>query len=119
MIVLDQLGQHDEAAVERTIWLRLFDQAAVAERLADLTRSAGWRAAMIEWVAMLGRLNQWFEVAVQAMAIDQRATALDGLERCVVERGDSTAHIGQFPSFRPLRGEPRFERLLREIKLVT
>ena len=53
------------------------------------------------------------------MAIDQRATALDGLERCVGERGDNAPYIGQFPSFRPLRGEPRFERLLGEIKLVT
>ena len=89
------------------------------ERLADLTRRAGYRAAMTEWIAMLARLNQWFEVAVQAMAIDERTTALDGLERSLAEHVDSAPYLGQYPSFRPLSGEPRFERLLREIKVVT
>ncbi len=119
MVVLDQLGEPGAAAVERAIWLRLFNQPAVAEHLAELTRSAGYRAAMTEWIAMLGRLNQWFEVGIQAMAIDDRTTALDGLERCVEERGDNATYIAQFPSFLSLRGEPRFDRLLRKMKLAS
>ena len=119
MVVLDQLGRHEEAAAERAIWLRLFGDHAVAERLADLTRQAGYRAAMVEWVAMLAKLNQWFEVAVQAMAIDERAQALDGLERCMSERADNAPFIGQYPPFRPLQGEPRFERLLGELGLLS
>jgi serine/threonine-protein kinase len=119
MVVLDQIGRHDEAAAERAIWLRLFGDHAEAERLADVARRAGPRAAMVEWIARLAKLNQWFEVAIQAMAIAAREQALDALERCVEERGDNAPFIAEFPPFRPLRGEPRFERLLDEVGLLS
>ena len=117
MLVLDQLGRHEEAADERAIWLRLFADHAAADRLADLTQRAGYRAAMVEWIAMLGKLNQWFEFAAQAMTIGERAQALDALERCVDERADATPFIVAYPPFRPLRGEPRYERMLGTLGL--
>jgi serine/threonine-protein kinase len=117
MVVFDQLGWHGEAAGERAVWLRLFGDHAVADRLADLEQRDGYRAAMTEWIAMLARLNQWFEVAIQAMAIDDRAQALSALERCVDERADNAPFIAEFPPFRPLRGEPRFERVLDTLRL--
>ena len=70
---------------------------------------------MAEWIARLAKLNQWFEVAIQAMAIDDRAQALDALERCVDEQADNAPFIAEFPPFRPLRGEPRFERAARHL----
>ena len=119
MLVLDQAGRHDEAAAERAIWLRLFDDGAVADRLADMAERSGHRAAMVEWIAMLAKLNQWFEVAAQAMVIDARAQALDALERCVDEHADNAPFIGQYPPFRPLAGEPRFERLLGRLGFTS
>ena len=98
MVVLDQLGRHEEAAGERALWLRLFGDGAVADRLADLARHSGHRAAMVEWIALLAKLNQWFEVAIQAMAIGERAQALDALERCVDERGRQCALHRRVPA---------------------
>ena len=117
MVVFDQLGRHEEAAGERAEWLRLFGDHAVADRLADLAQRDGYRAAMAEWIARLAKLNQWFEVAIQAMAIDDRAQALSALERCLDEQADNAPFIAEFPPFRPLRGEPRFERLLDTLRL--
>ena len=119
MVVLDQLGRHEEAAGERALWLRLFGDGAVADRLADLARHSGHRAAMVDWIALLAKLNQSFEVAIQAMAIGERDQALDALERCVDERADNAPFIAEFPPFRPLRGEPRFERLLGRLGLTS
>jgi serine/threonine-protein kinase len=119
MVVLDQLGRHEEAAGERATWLTLFGDDAVAERLADMARQSGYRTAMVEWIAMLAKLNQWFEVAIQAMAIGERAEALDALERCLAERVDNAPFIAEFPPFRPLRGKPRFDRLLGQLGLFT
>ena len=51
------------------------------------------------------------------MAISERTHALDALERCVDERADNAPYIAAFPPFRPLRGEPRFERLLARLGL--
>lgn len=117
MVVLDQLGRHDTAAAERAIWLRLFGDDAAAGRLADLADGSGYRAAMVEWIAMLAKLHQWFEVAIQAMVIGEHGRALDALERCVDEQGDNAPFIAAFPPFRTLRGEPRFDRLLSAIGL--
>ena len=118
MVVLDQLGRPREAAAERAIWLKLFGDHAVADHLADVAGRAGYRAAMVEWIALLAKLNQWFEVAIQAMAIDERAQALDAIERCLDERADNAPFIAEFPPLRPLRGEPRFERVLAGLRLA-
>ncbi|SEO74254.1 Tetratricopeptide repeat-containing protein [Rhodospirillales bacterium URHD0017] len=117
MVVLEQLGRHEEAAAARATWLELFGDHAAARRLADLTRVSGHRAAMVEWIARLEKLSQWFEVAIQAMAIGERARALDALDRCLEERADNAPYIAEFPPFRPLAGEPRFGRILDTLRL--
>ena len=117
MMVFDQQRRHEEAAAERALWLRLFGDHAAADRLADLAESAGYRAAMVEWIAMLARLNQRYEVAIYAMVIDDHAQALDALERSVDDQADSAPFMAAYPPFRPLRGEPRFERLLARLGL--
>ena len=58
-------------------------------------------------------------MVTQAMAIDERAQALHALERCVDERGDNAPFIAEFPPFRPLRGEPQFDRLLQKLDLLN
>jgi tetratricopeptide (TPR) repeat protein len=119
MVVLDQLGRHEAAAGERATWLRLFGDHAAADRLADLAQRCGYRAAMVDWIGRLAKLNQWFEAAIQAMAIGDRAQALDAIERCLEERADNAPFIAEFPPFRPLRGEPQFDRLLQKLGLLS
>jgi DNA-binding winged helix-turn-helix (wHTH) protein/Flp pilus assembly protein TadD len=118
MFVLDQLGRHDEAMAERRIWLQLFDHAPFAARLDGLLQTDGHRGAMLEWIAMLERLNQWYEVAIQRMVIDDVTGALDALERAVAEHADSVIYMGTYPSFRPLRGERRYQRLVQQLGLA-
>jgi DNA-binding winged helix-turn-helix (wHTH) protein/tetratricopeptide (TPR) repeat protein len=119
IFILDQLGRHDEAMAERLAWLkRQASTQGFAERLAELERSKGWRAAMTEWIAMLDRTNRWMGAAMQWMAVDEPARALDALERCVAERTTYLALLVlQCPSFRALQGEPRFQRFERMLKL--
>ena len=119
MLVLDQLGRHKEAAAERALWLRLFGDDATADRLAGLERRSGYRAAIVEWITILDRLSQFFEVAAQAMVIGERTQALGALERCVDQRADATPFIVAYPPFRPLRGEPRYDRLLKQLRLFN
>lgn len=87
--------------------------------MADVAKRAGYHATLIEWIARLAKLNQWYEVTIWAMAIDERAQALDAIERCLDERADNAPFIAAFPSFQPLRGEPRFDRLLEKLGLVS
>ncbi len=100
MFVLDELGRHEEAMAERIPWLELFDDAAMAARFGELQQTGQWRTAMVEWIA---GLNQWFERAIQSMAIGDTAATLGWLERCVAERATGAPFIFQYPSFRLCR----------------
>jgi DNA-binding winged helix-turn-helix (wHTH) protein len=117
MIVLDQLGRHDEAMIDRIAWLRLFEEPAFAERVAALQRDGAWRIAMVEWIGRLEGLNQWYEAAIQWMVIGEITRALIALDRLVADRGDGAPFMRAFPSFRSLAGEPRFEDLLKTVGL--
>lgn len=119
MFVFDQQGRHDEAMAERRIWLELFDHAPFAARLDELACRDGHRAAMLEWIALLEQLNQWYEVAIQRMVIDDASGTLDALERCVALRTDSVVYLAQYPSFRPLKDEPRYQRLVQQLGLAA
>jgi DNA-binding winged helix-turn-helix (wHTH) protein/tetratricopeptide (TPR) repeat protein len=116
MLMLDDLGRHDEAMAERVAWLRL-DDPGLAARLARLHRDGAWRTAMSEWIAEVESRTWWFEAAVQAMAIDETARSLANLERMVAARGDGVPILRAVPAFHAARGTPRFEDLLLSVGL--
>ena len=118
MIVFDELGRHDEAMAERSTWLELFEHAPFAARLVDLARRRGYREAMLEWIVLMEQHNQWYEAAIERMVIGDAPQALDALERCVAQHFDSIVFVEQYPSFRPLHGDPRYQRLIRMIGLA-
>ena len=118
LVVLDQIGRHDEAMAERLVFLRQYDSTgALADQVAELNRSRGWRAAMAEWLALLERTNRWESAAVQWMAVGEPERALGVLEGCVHRRSTFAPFTRQFPSFRSLHGEPRFQQLLHLLNL--
>lgn len=118
MLILDQLGRHDEAMVERLATLRGLSIAqGLAEQVEELLRSQGWKTAMTLWIALLERTNRWEGAAMQWMAAGEPARALDALEHCVRARTTYLSFTGQSPCFRALHGEPRFQQVLRTINL--
>jgi serine/threonine-protein kinase len=117
LVILDNLRRSDEAMAERITWLTLYDDAPFARKLAELRRTDGYRAVVVEWIAMLERRSQWYEAADQWMAIDEPARALDALERCVEERATAAPFMLQHPSFRSLHSHPRFVRLAQRLNL--
>jgi TolB-like protein/Tfp pilus assembly protein PilF len=118
MMILDQLGRRDEAMAERLTTLRGLSVAeGLAEQVEALARSQGWRAAMHVWIALLERTNRWEGAAMQWMAVDEPGRALDALEHCVKARTTYLCFTAQNPYFHSLRGDPRFQRILRALKL--
>jgi DNA-binding winged helix-turn-helix (wHTH) protein/tetratricopeptide (TPR) repeat protein len=118
MMILDQLGRHDEAMAERLTTLRALSVAqGLAEHVEELARSKGWREAMEVWIALLERTNRWEGAAQQWMAVGESSRALDALEHCVKARTTYLCFTGQNPYFRPLHNTPRFQEILRALKL--
>ncbi len=118
MMILDQLGRRDEAMAERLTTLRGLSVAeGLAEHVEALARSKGWREAMIVWIGLLERTNRWEGAAQQWMAVGEPGRALDALEHCVKARTTYLCFVAQNPCFRPLHGDPRFEQIVRMLKL--
>ena len=118
VLILDQLGRHEEAMAERLTTLRgLGLGPGLADQLQEILVGKGWHEAMLFWIGLLERSGRWEGAAQQWMAIGEPGRALDALEHCVEARTTYLAFVGQVPSFRPLRGEPRFQRVLQTLKL--
>jgi DNA-binding winged helix-turn-helix (wHTH) protein/tetratricopeptide (TPR) repeat protein len=118
MMILDQIGRHDEAMAERLATLR---RLSIGQGLADhvevVARTESWRAAMEVWIALLERTNRWEGAAMQWMAVGDSARALDALEHCVKARTTYLCFTAQNPAFRPLHNNQRFQDILRTLKL--
>lgn len=117
MLILDHLGRHDEAMAERVRWLELFESRSLADIILQIQTEQGFPAALAKWIAFLDKFDQWYEMADQWMAIGERDKALDALETCIANRCTPAPFILQHPPFKPLHDEPRFQALVREMKL--
>jgi DNA-binding winged helix-turn-helix (wHTH) protein/tetratricopeptide (TPR) repeat protein len=118
MLILDQLGRHDEAMAERITTLRgLAIGESLAEHVETTARNQGWRAAMDVWIALLERTNRWEGAAQQWMAVGDSSRALDALEHCVKARTTYLCFTAQNPYFRSLHNNPRFQDVLKALRL--
>ncbi|WP_296337746.1 hypothetical protein [Reyranella sp.] len=72
---------------------------------------------MIVWIGLLERTNLWEGAAQQWMAVGEPVRALDALGHCVKAWTTYLCFVAQNPCFRLLHGDPRFERILRTLKL--
>jgi DNA-binding winged helix-turn-helix (wHTH) protein/tetratricopeptide (TPR) repeat protein len=118
MLILDQLGRHDEAMVERITTLRgLAIGESLAEHVETTARNQGWRVAMDVWIALLERTNRWEGAAQQWMTVGETSRALDALEHCVRARTTYLCFTAQNPYFRSLHNNPRFQDVLKALKL--
>ncbi len=116
--LLDHLGRREEAMAARLEYLRLYGLApALRDELVELERTQGWHAAMQPWLAMLERTNRWETAAMQWMAVGDRQRALDAIEHCVRNKSTYVRFFAQCPAWLPLHDEPRFQAILRTLKL--
>lgn len=118
MMILDQLGRHDEAMAERLTTLRGLTVAeGLAEHVEALLRGKGWQEAMHVWIGLLERTNRWEGAAMQWMAVGEPERALDALDHCIKARTTYLCFTAQNPYFRPLHNNPRFQRILQTLGL--
>ena len=118
VLVLDEAGRRDEAMQQRLAWLRLEEgRPDLADRLADTDRTRGWEAAMDDWIGMMERASRWTAAAFQSAVAGRSDHALDCLEHAQSQRFATFPLLLQAPSFRSLRGHPRFRAILRGLRL--
>jgi serine/threonine-protein kinase len=118
ILVLDEAGRRDEAMRQRLAWLRLEEgRPDLAEQLDETHRTKGWEAAMDEWIGTMERASRWTAAAFQSAIAGRTDHALDCLEHAQSQRFATFPLLLQGPSFRSLRGHPRFRAILRGLRL--
>lgn len=115
----EQLGRFDEAiAVLRETWQGAMPQASLAHALARAGQPEEARE-------ILGRLLAEreikyvpaYDIAVIHEGLGATAAALEWLDLAFAERSALLMHVAWDPRFRPLREEPRFRALVRDMGL--
>ena len=120
---LSDAGRHADAIaeIERAVSLSENSPAVVGQLGAAYARQGNRGDAervLRDLEALSARLYvPATAVATVYTALDDRARALDALERAYDEHDFSIAQIGVAPWFRSLRGEERFQRLLKKLGL--
>jgi len=89
-------------------------ERAVAERGAEGYWS--WRLERLEGKQERGEDLSHVEYAAAYVGLGRHDEALDHLERAYEARDPGLAGLGSDPLWDPLRGEPRFQRLLRRLR---
>jgi serine/threonine-protein kinase len=122
-IALSEAGRHADAIteIERAVSLSENSPAVVGHLGAAHARQ-GNRGAAERVLRDLEALSSREYVPATALAtvytaLDDRGRALDMLERAYDEHDFSIVQIGVAPWFRSLRGEERFQRLLKKLGL--
>ena len=118
-------GRYDEARTEIEAALRLCGRTPemlsglgyLHGRTGDV---AGARAVLDELNRMSGeRYVSPARLAHVSAGLGDRTAALDRLEEAVAERAADVAWLGVRPVFASLRGEPRFEALVKRLGLAS
>jgi DNA-binding winged helix-turn-helix (wHTH) protein/tetratricopeptide (TPR) repeat protein len=118
MYIFDYLGRHDEAMVERWSWVTQHPHKDIYQaRLDKVMRTEGARAATAQWAQMMENADSPEGAATQWLAVGEIDKALDCLDRCLLIRSTFLPFVGVAPSWRPHRGHPRYQRVLKILKL--
>jgi eukaryotic-like serine/threonine-protein kinase len=119
--VLTQAGRHDEAIASFETALRLSGSDSKASpgigyALATAGRQAEARAVLERMLERRGeRYVSSHAIAVIHLALGEKDAALGWLEEAVRERDRAIVWLAVHPRLDPLRGEPRFEALVKEL----
>ena len=105
---LEQAGRHAP--------LRLELRVAFAQLLALSGQPDSARAYMQGFRPPLWRVPPYLEACVQS-ALGERTKAFTSLDRAVAERSDLIPYLRIDPRLDPLRGDSRFARLIRKLRL--
>ena len=113
-------GRLDESATagRRFAELRGMDNSADYVTLAYGPRGRAERAAALAVLDRWARAPrpQWGEIAMYAAVLDDRARALKAIDQGLRVRAPMMAGLKVAKWLDPLRGEPRFEQTLRELR---
>jgi len=89
------------------------DVVTLVDAVADRDHRDAGRAVLERWRQTTR--PDWVDIALYHVMLGDHAAALDALERALAERAPLLSTVRVSPFWDPLRGQPRFERIVDEV----
>jgi TolB-like protein/tetratricopeptide (TPR) repeat protein len=113
-------GRHDDARTAGRRFAELdttrdpADVVALVDAVADPDRRDGGRAVLER--RLRATSPDWVDIAFYHVMLGDHDAGLDALERALAERAPMMSTVRVSPLWDPLRGQPRFERIVEAVK---
>ena len=116
-------GRHPQAMTELLQYLTITKETDIAARVKQTYQSSGFDRAQRRYSelmapALVKRHAFPYAIAAEYALLGEKSRALDYLEQAYRERSTLMTHLKVDSSLDNLRGEPRFKRLLEQMKLT-
>ena len=117
-------GMYEEAFDAEVSYVRALGDTEGVEALTRGFQEGGYREAMRRWAETaaaraLATRTRALRVAVLYVRAGENDLGLDWLDRAFEYHDPNMPYIGVVPTFDSLRGDPRFQDLLRRMNLPT
>jgi serine/threonine protein kinase/tetratricopeptide (TPR) repeat protein len=122
--VYARMGKQKEAVAEREKALSLSGSPELAASLEEDFTKSGYRGVLQNWLAGLTEISKHsyvspYSIAEAYMRIGDKEKAIDWLEKAFDEHDSGLVSLGVEPMFDSLRSDPRFQEILRRMKLTN
>jgi len=122
--VYARLGKQKEAVGEREKALSLSGSPELAASLEEDFAKSGYRGILQSWLEGLEEISKHgyvssYSIAEAYMRIEDKEKALSWLEKAYEEHDSGLVALGVEPMFDPIRADPRFQEILRRMKLKS
>jgi len=122
-ISYDHLGKQTQAMAALQRYLALQKEAEIAAKVAETYQAAGYARARRVYFELMVAANVQrhflsYQIAGEYALLGDKPRALDYLEQAYRERSNHVTHLKIDSYFDSLRGEARFQQILRRMRLT-
>ena len=121
--VYAEMGKYKEAVEEREKMLSLFGGSELAASVKEDFGKSGYRGVLQSWVEGLAEVSKHghvpsYSVGEAYMRMGEKEKAIQWLQQAYNEHDTELVSLGVEPVFNPLRGDARFQEILKHMKLA-
>jgi len=121
--VFAQMGRHTEAVAEREKFVSLLGSPELAASIEEDFSKSGYNGVLRSWLDGMTELSKHsyvssFEIAVIHARLGEKEQTLTWLEKAYDEHDSGLPSLGVDPLFNSVRGDARFQALLKRLGLA-
>ena len=121
--VYAQMGRYKEAVAEREKMLSLYGGSELAASVEEDFSKSGYRGVLQSWVDGLTEVSKHGHVSSYSigevyMRMGETERAIKWLQQAYDEHDTELVSLAVQPEFNPIRSDPRFQEILKHMKLT-